>query len=58
MGWPITAKHKYDIIQIDLVDMSDILSSDNGIKCLMTKGHQFCQVAAESFVQVSVKQLE
>ena len=43
--FPITAKHKYDIVQIDLVDMSDISSSNNGVKYLLVAVDVFSRVA-------------
>ena len=43
--FPITSKHKFDIIQIDLVDMSDISASNNSFKYLLVAVDVFSRVA-------------
>ena len=43
--YPIVAKYKFDILQIDLVDMSDISSSNNGFKYLLVAVDVFSRLA-------------
>jgi len=34
--FPITALHKFESLQIDIVDVSDMASANNGVKYLLT----------------------
>ena len=43
--FPIVAKHKYEILQIDLVDMSDISSANEKYKFLMVAVDVFSRLA-------------